>query len=111
MRGYEKNTLGSIDENNDSVGGDFVVNATAELSFPAPFAEDIKGLRLSAFVDAGNVFDSFDDFESDEIRTSVGIGATWLSPLGPLTISYAKPLNSKEGDEEQEIQFSIGATF
>ncbi len=111
VRGFEKNTLGSIDENNNSVGGDFVVNATAEISFPAPFAEDIKGLRLSAFVDAGNVFDSFDVFESDEIRTSVGIGATWLSPLGPLTISYAKPLNSKDGDEEQEIQFSIGANF
>lgn len=110
VRGYEKNTLGAH-ENDDAVGGDFVVNTTAELSFPAPFAEDIKGLRLSTFVDAGNVFNDLNEFESSEIRTSVGISATWLSPLGPLTISYAKPLNAEEEDEEQKIQFSIGATF
>ncbi len=111
VRGFEKNTLGANDEFNNAVGGEFVVNGTAELSFPAPFAEDIKGLRMSAFVDAGNVFQDLDAFEADDIKYSVGIGATWLSPLGPLTISYAKPFNVKDDDEEQQIQFSIGATF
>jgi outer membrane protein insertion porin family len=111
VRGFEKSSLGARDENNDSRGGDFAINGTAELSFPAPFAKEVKGLRLNAFVDAGNVFDDFDAFETSEVRYSAGVGATWLSPLGPLTISYAKPLNAKEGDEEQTIQFSIGATF
>ncbi len=111
VRGFEKNTLGGLDEFNNAQGGEFVVNGTAELSFPAPFAEDIKGLRLSAFVDVGNVYQSFDAFEADDLKYSAGIGATWLSPLGPLTISYAKPFNVEEGDEEQQIQFSIGATF
>lgn len=111
VRGFEKNTLGPQDEFDNATGGGFSVNGTAELSFPAPFADDIKGLRMSAFIDAGNVFDDFDAFEADEVRYSAGIGATWLSPFGPLTISYAKPLNAEDGDEEQEIQFSIGATF
>ncbi len=111
VRGFEKNTLGALDEFNNAIGGEFVVNGTAELSFPAPFAEDIKGLRMSAFVDVGNVFQDFDAFEADDIKYSVGIGATWLSPLGPLTISYAKPFNVDDGDDEQQIQFSIGATF
>mgnify|MGYP000038252255 FL=1 len=66
---------------------------------------------MSAFVDAGNVYDNYDSFEADDIRYSAGLSATWMSPLGPFTISYAKPLNAKDGDEEQKVQFTIGASF
>ncbi len=68
----------------------------------------LSDLRI---VDAGNVYKDFDAFDADEIRYSAGLAATWMSPLGPFTLSYAKPLNAKDGDEEQEIQFSIGASF
>ncbi len=111
VRGFENNSLGPRDTNNDPMGGSFGVNARAELQFPVPFAEDVKGLRMSAFVDAGNVYKDFDAFEADEIRYSAGLAATWISPLGPFTLSYAKPINAKDGDEEQELQFSIGASF
>ena len=111
VRGFDNNSLGPKDSNNDSKGGALSVNARAELLFPAPFAEDVDGLRLSAFVDAGNVFEDFDSFESKEIRYSAGLSATWMSPIGPFTLSYAKPLNAKKGDEEQKLQFSIGASF
>ena len=74
-----------------------------------PFAADIDGLRMSAFVDAGNVFE--DSFDADDVRYSAGLSATWMSPLGPFTLSYAKPLNAKTGDEIQKLQFSIGASF
>ena len=110
VRGFEKNTLGAH-ENGDAVGGDFLMTGTAELSFPVPFASDIKGLRMSTFVDAGNIFSNSGDFKSDDIRYSVGVGATWLSPMGPLTVSYAKPMNMGDDDEEQQVQFSIGAAF
>lgn len=66
---------------------------------------------MSAFVDAGNVFEDFDAFDQDEIRYSAGVSATWISPLGPFTISYAKPLNAEDGDQEQKVQFTIGASF
>ncbi len=111
VRGYESNSLGPRDSNGDAKGGDLLVAASAEVLFPVPFASEMKNLRLSAFVDAGNVFEDFDSFDSSELRYSVGVGAVWLSPLGPFELSYAKPLNSKDGDDEQVVQFSIGASF
>ncbi len=111
VRGYENNSLGPRDSNNDPMGGSFSVDARAELQFPVPFAADVKGLRMGAFVDAGNVYKDFDAFDADEIRYSAGLAVTWMSPLGPFSLSYAKPLNAKDGDDEQEIQFSIGASF
>ena len=111
VRGFESNSLGPRDSNGDPQGGDFVVNAKAELLFPVPFAQDVKGLRMSAFVDAGNVYEDYDAFEADDIRYSAGLSATWMSPLGPFTLSYAKALNAEDGDEEQKVQFTIGASF
>ena len=111
VRGFDYNSLGPKDSKGDSKGGAVAVNARAELLFPAPFAEDVEGLRLSAFVDAGNVFEDFDAVKADDIRYSAGLSATWMSPIGPFTLSYAKPLNAKEGDEKQQLQFSIGASF
>lgn len=111
VRGFDQSTLGARDERGDPIGGDFVATGTAEVQFPAPFAEDVKSLKMTAFVDGGNVFKDSGDFKSDEIRYSAGIGATWLSPIGPLEVSYAKPLNAKDDDKEQTVQFSIGASF
>lgn len=111
VRGFEQNSLGTRDEKDDPTGGDMLVSATAEMQFPAPFAEDVKGLKMSTFVDAGNVFKDSGSFKSDELRYSAGVGAVWLSPLGPFEISYAKPLNAEDGDKEQKVQFSIGASF
>lgn len=111
VRGFDNNSLGPKDSNGESKGGALAVNARAELLFPAPFAEDIEGLRLSTFIDAGNVYEDFDSFETKDIRYSAGLSATWVSPIGPFTISYAKPLNAKDGDDTQNLQFSIGASF
>ncbi|MCK5725621.1 MAG: outer membrane protein assembly factor BamA [Thiotrichaceae bacterium] len=110
VRGFKRNTLG-VHESGDAVGGDFSAATTAELLFPVPFMADNKALRMSIFADAGNVFSSTGAFEADELRYSVGVGATWLSPMGPLTLSYAKPMNVSGDDEEEEVQFSIGANF
>ena len=76
-----------------------------------PFAADVKTVKMSAFVDSGNVFDTSDSFKSSELRYSAGLGVVWLSPIGPFEVSYAKPLNAKDGDKEQSLQFSIGASF
>jgi outer membrane protein insertion porin family len=100
-----------LDSNGDPRGGDLSTSASIEALFPAPFMADNKSLRMSAFVDAGNVFDKTGDFNSADLRYSAGIGMVWLSPVGPFSVSYAKPLNAKEGDDEQNFQFSLGATF
>jgi outer membrane protein insertion porin family len=115
VRGFDNNSLGpkTFDsagvETTDPKGGNIAVTARGELLFPVPFAEDIKGLRMSAFVDGGNVFE--DKFDSAEMRYSAGLSVTWMSPLGPFTLSYAEPLNEKEGDKIQNLQFSIGTSF
>lgn len=111
VRGFEDSSLGTHDENDDPTGGDFLVTGTAELQFPMPLAQDVKGLKMSTFVDAGNVFADSGSFEAKDLRYSAGVGAVWLSPIGPFEISYAKPLNAKDGDKEQKVQFSIGASF
>lgn len=50
-------------------------------------------------------------FDLGNIRYSVGVGFTWITMIGPLSLSYAFPLNDKPGDETKEIQFEIGRTF
>ena len=110
VRGFDHNSLGPRDSNDTAMGGNLSTVFTAEVQFPMPLLEDVKGLKASAFVDAGNVFD--DTFEAEDLRYSAGVGVTWMTPLGaPLTVSYAKPLNAKDGDETSKVQFSLGATF
>ena len=115
VRGFEDSSLGvdssAKDSNGDPLGGDFLTTASAELQFPMPLAEDVKGLKMSTFVDAGNVFKNSGAFEAKDLRYSAGVGAVWLSPIGPFEISYAKPLNAKDDDKQQKVQFSIGASF
>jgi outer membrane protein insertion porin family len=114
VRGYDQSSLAprSASHKDQILGGDTMVAATAELQFPMPFAEDVKGLKMSTFVDAGNAYNrSTSTGDEKAIRYSAGIGAVWLSPIGPFEVSYAKPINSKTGDEEQKVQFSIGASF
>ncbi len=110
VRGFDYNSLGPRDSNGTPRGGNLSTTVTAEVQFPMPFLSDVKGLRASAFVDGGNVFD--DKFKADEMRYSAGLSVTWMTPLGaPLTISYSEPLNAKDTDETSQVQFSLGATF
>lgn len=112
VRGYRDFSLGPRDTTNDDpYGGTFRVVSNVELLFPPPFMEDSSSIRMSLFFDAGQVYESYDAFEPSEIRTSVGAGMTWLSPIGALTFSLAQALNEGPDDETQIFQFSIGATF
>lgn len=111
VRGFEANTLGPRDSNGAPLGGSFLVEGNAELILPVPFAESIKEFRMSAFTDIGNVFGPDEDFDVGELRSSAGVAALWLSPLGPMRASYAVPLNSGPNDDEQQFQFTFGTAF
>jgi outer membrane protein insertion porin family len=82
-----------------------------ELLFPVPFTDNLRSVQLSAFLDVGNVFRDVSDFDSGELRASVGLAAIWISPVGPLAISIANPINKKSGDQTQSFQFTLGAGF
>ncbi|MCG5493901.1 outer membrane protein assembly factor BamA [Ectothiorhodospira variabilis] len=111
VRGYRDLSLGPRDSRDDPFGGNFRVLGGAELIFPPPFMEEAPNVRMSLFLDAGQVYPSYDDFKADEIRASVGVGMTWLSPVGALTFSLAEALNDEPGDRLQSFQFNIGASF
>lgn len=111
VRGFEDNTLGPQDSNGDPLGGSLKTTGVAEIIFPPPFMTESNSLRLSTFFDIGNVYDGADSFDAGDLRMSVGVGAIWLSPVGPLAVSFAKPLNDKDEDQVQMFQFSLGAGF
>ncbi len=112
VRGYEDNSLGPRDATaSDPIGGSFRTVGNVELLFPVPFADDVRSVQLSAFFDVGNVFGDVNEFKVDELRASVGLAAIWMSPVGPLAVSFATPINDQSGDQTQFFQFTLGAGF
>ncbi|MGC3872722.1 outer membrane protein assembly factor BamA [Halomonas sp. GXIMD04776] len=129
VRGFTGNTLGpkttaSNFGDDDTLGGNVLVEGTVELIYPFPWVEDRRSLQTSVFFDAGNTYltecyDVPDGVTSNcesgvdigDLRYSVGLGLTWLTPVGPLTFSVANPLNDEDGDDTQTFQFSLGQTF
>lgn len=111
VRGYEENSLGPQDIFGRSLGGSLSLVGNAEVILPVPFLEDFKSVRLSAFVDAGNVYAANDSVTLDDIRMSAGISGIWMSPFGLLSVSYAQPFRDQRFDEIQRFQFNFGAQF
>jgi outer membrane protein insertion porin family len=111
VRGFEDNTLGPRDSDGDPIGGSFLTVFNAEIIFPIPFVEEAKGVRLSAFFDIGNVFEDYDSFDAGDLRYSAGLAGLWLSPLGPISMSFGFPLNAESDDDEQNFQFTVGTFF
>ena len=85
LRGYKYQALGPVDENGEVVGGTHLIQAGVEFDFPVR-----DRWRLAAFYDAGNAFNDFDDFE---LKHTVGLGLRWISPIGPVRVDIAHPLD------------------
>jgi len=112
IRGFRANTLGPRDSVTDRpIGGAAKLVGNLELYFPAPFEGADKSMRLSAFIDAGNVFPTYRDISTDQVRVSAGVSAIWLSPVGALTFSWGWPFRFEDGDQKELFQFTIGTGF
>jgi outer membrane protein insertion porin family len=110
VRGFDDNALGPKDAFCRSVGGDLKVAGGVELAFPMPFIE-AGGTRLALFVDVGNVYRDWDDFDANRLRAAAGISLTWQAPIGPIIISLSQPIKSRPGDDTQALQFTFGQVF
>jgi len=109
VRGYRSFSLGPQDEAGNAVGGNRKLVGVAELLFPMPGAEQDRSIRLAWFLDGGQVYGN--RIELGELRYSTGLALFWSSPLGPLRLSWAHPLNAKGTDRKQGLQFTFGTGF
>ncbi len=112
LRGFESGRIGPVDAN-DYVGGNYAASLNFQTNLPFIFPS-FQSLDFNYFVDAGNVWgvdysNAIDD--SNEIRSSTGVGLEWFSPIGPFTFTLAQPISKKSTDKTQTFQFNIGTTF
>jgi outer membrane protein insertion porin family len=112
VRGYLSSSLGVVDPVTfDALGGAKRVIGNAELQMPFPGGGPDRSLRWFGFVDGGQVYQEGQKIRASELRFSTGLGISWISPVGPLKLSYAKPLNPKPGDRLERFQFQMGTGF
>jgi len=130
LRGFNRNSIGPkalyLDKNtgtyyesSTSVGGNAFWAATAEFIVPTPLvAEAYKNnVRTALFFDAGALWDTrskmytVDYSKPGRYRTSLGLSVTWMSPMGPLSFSFAKAVKKYSGDDTEVFNFNIGGTF
>lgn len=105
LRGFKSRTVSPKNEWGDEVGGTIAFANSVELSFP--LIDRIK-LRGSVFFDYGMIGNK----NLDEIqRMSTGLGIEWITPIGPLQLVFAKPLNDKKGDDTNTFEFNLGTRF
>jgi len=111
VRGFEQGSLGLKDATGAYMGGPKRLNANAEFYAPLPGSGKDKTLRVYAFTDLGNVWAASQTPSLSTLRMSGGVGLSWVSPVGPLRLSYGVPLKSEAADKIQRLQFQIGTAF
>lgn len=115
VRGFEQGSLGPRDSGGSVVGGTRKMNLNAELLTPFPGAGNDRSLRLYGFFDVGSVSGPdrglAANANANSLRSSVGVGVSWISPVGPLRLAFAKPIKKYDGDKIQAVQFQIGTNF
>lgn len=113
-----------------TLGGNILTEGSLELIFPTPFIEDRRSVRSVVFLDAGNTFTNQcytpndpdvpsltqhpfcqEGLRLSDIRTSAGVGLTWITAIGPLTFTYSFPLTKQKGDRTEGFEFSLGQVF
>ncbi|PAU52760.1 outer membrane protein assembly factor BamA [Pseudomonas sp. PIC25] len=121
--GSNPGTLKDPDQDPLPFGGNVLVQGGVELLFPMPFVKDQRSLRTALFWDVGNVFDTNCssaqksrnepgcDIDYSNLASSVGVGLTWITALGPLSFSLAMPIKKPDEADTQVFQFSLGQTF
>ena len=112
LRGFERNKVGPVD-GSDHVGGNYAASINFDANLPNFLPEDTN-TDVSLFLDFGNVwgvdYDTSLD-ESNKIRSSTGIAANWMSPIGPLSFVISQNLSKADSDVTESFNFNLGTTF
>ncbi len=111
VRGFDQGSLGQVDVIGAYIGGNRRFNLNNELYLPVPGANADRTLRIFVYADAGNVWGEDERVTLKSIRASAGLGVSWISPVGPLKLSYGTPIRKQPNDRIQRLQFQIGTAF
>ena len=111
MRSYDSYSLGPRDSLGAVLGGTKRLVGNAELLFPMPGTGVDRSMRLALFFDGGQVWGADEKIQLSMLRYSYGLAFAWYSPMGPLRLSYGRPINKKPDDRIQHMQFTIGSFF
>ncbi|MCF8209095.1 MAG: outer membrane protein assembly factor BamA [Rhodoferax sp.] len=118
VRGFEQGSLTTAAQRaaltstgSVATGGTKKVTFNAELLSPLPGGGNDRTLRMYGFFDAGGIYGDDEAIQLNDLRSSVGVGISWISPVGPLRLAFARPISKFEGDKIQGLQFQIGTSF
>lgn len=106
VRGFRENSLGPLGDDGAVIGGDLLLQGTAELRYPLNDA-----MALLTFFDIGNVFLKSRSVSLGDLRQAAGIGIRYLSPLGPIGFDLGMPLDERAGEPSMRLHFSVGSAF
>jgi outer membrane protein insertion porin family len=115
VRGFQQGTLTTAEQRSlatpVATGGAKKITFNAEMLAPLPGGGNDRTLRMYGFFDVGGIYGSNEDFQLGDMRSSVGVGISWISPVGPLRLAWAVPVKKFESDNTQVLQFQIGTSF
>ena len=111
VRGFGNKTLGPLYPNGKAKGGELSILGSANIIAPAFFFEDNEKMRMSVFIDAGNIFEKSSNIKFGDIRMSTGLGFAYLSPIGSIGAFVSTPILKKSGDKIESFGFSLGSGF
>ena len=112
LRGFERGKVGPVD-GSDHIGGNYVAALNFEANLPN-FLPETTNTDIGLFLDFANVWGvDYDETlgESNKLRSSTGVAANWLSPIGPMTFVFSTNLSKAETDVTESFNFNIGTTF
>jgi len=111
VRAFDQGSLGPVDVIGAYIGGNRRLNLQTQLYLPVPGTGNDRTLRWFGYFDVGNVWGEHEKITAQSLRASAGLGLSWISPVGPLQISYGRPVRKQPGDRIQPLQFQIGTAF
>ena len=111
LRGFEYGKVGPKD-GKDYIGGNFLSSINLNSTLPQ-ILPNYQNTDFVVFMDIANVWgvDYDSSLDDDEIRSSIGIGIDWFTPVGPLTFSLAQPISKGSNDKTESFRFNLGTTF
>ncbi len=111
VRGFGNKTLGPLYPNNSAKGGELSILGSANIIVPAYFFDNNDNMRMSAFIDTGNIYEKTSNIKLGDLRMSAGVGFAYLSPIGAIGMYWSTPILKKSGDVIENFGFTLGTGF